>query len=479
MSEALVRANLSRAGQSRSGQIMLALCACLVAAGALMALPNPAVIVAIGMVPIALVLAFRNPFLLCLAFLLFSFFRLHEAFPVLNPLHIPQALAIGTLLVLGTHMVFRRIEIAWTPELKLFSIFFGLITVGVLAATGRDLAIAYWTDTFVKIGIMVFAIASLARKPSDFAMAARAIVIAGMMVAFVAIYNSAHQIGLVEGTRVTIGRDIGSVLGDPNDLSLVLAFPMSFAAALLLTPKTGFFGRVLGMVGIVVIAMAILQTQSRGGLLGMVAVFSVFGVRMIKSKAVLIAVGVIGLLGLFAVAGISGRQSGGAAESGLVDESSEGRLHAWEAAISMAVHRPLTGVGLNNYVANYYYYSDWWEGFAKAVHSTWFSVLAEGGFVSFGIFIAMIVKVARTAHRSVKALSPAALGRDYNASAFGMAQAVLAGIAGFVVSGTFLTQGFTWPVYVLLALCVAVSRYAQRVTPLRELADRYGVPATR
>jgi hypothetical protein len=28
----------------------------------------------------------------------------------------------------------------------------------------------------------------------------------------------------------------------------------------------------------------------------------------------------------------------------------------------------------------------------------------------------------------------------------------------FVVSGTFLTQGFTWPVYILLALSVAVAR---------------------
>ena len=337
-----------------------------------------------------------------------------------------------------------------------------LITIGVFAATGRDLAIAYWTDTFVKIGIMVFAIASLARRPADFALASRSIVIAGMAVSYVAIYNSLNGIGLVEGTRVTIGRTMGSVLGDPNDLSLVLAFPMSFAAALALTPKTGFFGRALGVIGLGVIAWAVMATQSRGGLLGMVAVFAVFGVQRIKSKAMLITIGVVGLLGLFAAAGIGGRQSGGAAEAGMVDESAEGRLHAWEAAISMAVHRPLTGVGLNNYVANYYYYSDWWEGFAKAVHSTWFSVLAEGGFVSFGVFITMIVRMTQSSLLSVKMLSPANTGDHYDAAAYGMAQSVLAGIAGFVVSGTFLTQGFTWPVYVLLALTVAVGRYAAR-----------------
>jgi O-antigen ligase len=448
---------------ARTNQIWLALAACLIAAAAAWVLPHPAVLVAIGIAPLALVAAFRGPFLLCLAFILFSFFRLHEAFPVLNPLRIPQMLAIGTLVVLAGHLAFRKIEIAWTRELKLFTIFFVQVTIGMFFATGRDIAIGYWTDTYVKIGIMVFAIASLARRPSDFAIASRSIVLAGLAVSWVALYNKANEIGLVEGTRVTIGRDIGSILGDPNDLSLVLAFPLSFAGALVLTPKTGLFGRLLGLVGIVVIVLAVLATQSRGGLLAIIAVFGVFGAQQIKSKALLATIGVIGLVGLFAAAGIGGRQSGGAGEAGLVDESAEGRFHAWGAAISMAIARPLTGVGLNNYVANYYFYSDWWEGFAKAVHSTWFAVLSESGFLGFGIFIAMIVRMIQSALKSVRDLAPAATGDAYDPAAYGMAQSMVAGIAGFIASGTFLTQGFTWPIYVLLALTVATKIYGERL----------------
>ena len=37
--------------------------------------------------------------------------------------------------------------------------------------------------------------------------------------------------------------------------------------------------------------------------------------------------------------------------------------------------------------------------------------------------------------------------------------ALAAGLASFMVSGTFLTQGFTWPFYVLLALSVAFMKY--------------------
>lgn len=436
----------------------MALGCCGAITGSALLVGHPLAMLAAGMVPLAMIIALRMPFLLCLMFVLLTFFRLHEAFPVLNPLRLPQLVALGTLAVLAAHLVAKRVVIAWNKSLRLFAIFFALITVGALAATGRDIAIAYWTDTFVKIGIMTFAIASLARAPADFALATRSFVLAGILVSYVALYNSANGIGLVEGTRVTIGRDTGSVLGDPNDLSLVLLFPMSFAAALLLTPRMGILSRLYGLAGFATMTVAVLATQSRGGLLGIVAVCATFAARKIRSRAVLIAGGILGLLALSVVAGISGRSSGGAAEGGAIDESAEGRLYAWQAAIRMAFARPLTGVGLNNYVANYYYYSDWWEGFAKAVHSTWFSVMAEGGLLAFGVFMAMIVVIVRSSLASVRQSSLQVLGRGFDPEVHGMAQAVLAGIAGFIVSGTFLTQGFTWPVYILLALSVATER---------------------
>lgn len=447
---------------ARRTQILIAFVACMVAAAPAFVLPNPIVMIAIGLLPLLIIYAFHNPFVLCLAFICFSFFRLHEAFMVLNPLHIPQALAIGSLVVLGAQVATQKMELAWTPELKLFATFFGMVTFGCVVASGRDVAFGYWTDTFVKIAIMVFAIASLARRPQDFALASRAFVISGMLIAFCAIYNFNHGLEQVEGTRVTVGRSTGSVLGDPNDLSLVLLFPMSFAISLLLTRGSPFFGRLLGLVGTVTIMMAILDTQSRGGLLGTVAVSAIFGLRRIKSKALLIVIGVVGLLGLFAVAGIGGR-SGQATDGSLVDESSEGRLRAWGAAWRMALARPLTGVGLNCYVSNYYYYQDWWEGFAKAVHSTWFAALAESGFLGFGVFVTMVIRTVRSAIRSSAALSFAKAGARYDQAACGMAEAVLAGTAGFIVSGSFLTQAFTWPLYILLSLAVAVGRYVERV----------------
>ena len=78
------------------------------------------------------------------------------------------------------------------------------------------------TGIYIKIMIMTFAICWLSRSPKDFVLASRLFILSGVLVACVALLNKSNGIGLVEGTRVTIGRDIGSVLGDPNDLSLVL-----------------------------------------------------------------------------------------------------------------------------------------------------------------------------------------------------------------------------------------------------------------
>ncbi|WP_395830876.1 O-antigen ligase family protein [Elstera sp.] len=446
---------------SRLAPVSLALGASILSVLPLFALPNPLVMLGLAVAIPAAVMATRVPFLLCLGFVIFSFFRIHEAFPVLMPLRIPQLLAIPTLGVLVWHFFgTRRLKPYWSRELSWFAAFFGLVTVGVIFASNKPLALAYWTATYVKIGIMTLAIAWLTTEPGHFARASRALVLAGLAVSYVTLSNKANGIGLVEGTRVTIGRDMQSVLGDPNDLSLVLLFPMAFAVSLATTKGLGKLSNLFGAVAVVAVLMAILATQSRGGLLGIMTVFGVFGLRLVKSKLLLGAVGGVAMLVLFAAAGISGRSSGGAAEDG-IDESAMGRIYAWGAAIQMATTRPLTGVGLDNFLSNYYFYSSHWDGKNHAVHSTWFGVLGETGFPGLAVFIGMIVVSLRSSLKASRILDRTP-GVSPNARAMG--RALVAGLAACCVAGTFLTQGFTWPFYIQIALTAAIARYANQVT---------------
>lgn len=435
--------------------VLLAMAVTALVAWATWKLPSPVVLAALCVLPLGAVIALRSPFTLCLGFILLSFFRLHEVFPVLMPLKLPSLLAAAALGSFLALTAAGRLRPAWTREMKLFTVFFAIMTLGIPFATGRDIAWAYWTDTFWKIAAMTFAIATMARTPRDFATASRIFVLAGLTVASVAIFNRIEGIGLVEETRVTIGREFRSLLGDPNDLALVLLFPMSFAAALAVTPGTGRFSRLLGGIGFLAAVLAVLATGSRGGLLGIMAVTATFVAERVRSRATLLALAVPPVLLLLAVMGLRG---GG--EDGGMDASSTGRVEAWKAAMRMAFEHPFVGVGINNFRANFFFYTEYWDGLAKAVHSTWFAALSEGGFIAFGLFVAMVVNTVRNALAARRTLSPAAMGEAYDPEAHAMARALTSGIAGFVVAGTFLTQAFTWPLYILMALSVAIARHA-------------------
>ncbi|WP_421161171.1 O-antigen ligase family protein [Aeromonas dhakensis] len=438
----------------RLSHALWGLAATLVVAALWWRLPHPLLLPVLGLAIPAIWFALRWPFLMVLGFVTFSFFRLHEVFPQLYPLKIPLLFSLAAIGALIWHTLLTgRIKPYWSQPLSWLTAFFVMVSIGVLFASNRGEAIATWTGSYSKIYLMTLATAWLVRRPEDFALAVRVFVVAGCMVALVALYNKSSGIGLVEGTRVTIGRELGSVLGDPNDLALVLLFPAGFSLSLLLNRGNGLAGRILGAVGFVLVAAAIIATQSRGGLLGICAVSGLFAWQRVQSKTLLILCGTLALLVLFAAAGISDRASGGAAESG-VDASAMGRLYAWQAAWGMALAHPLIGVGLSNFYYNYFFYSPHWDGLNHAVHSTWFGVLAETGFVGLTLFVGMVaVTLYRAWHCRLDGMPPAVVTAM---------QGVMASMVGFVISGSFLTQGFTWPIYLELSLAVAAIKYVRQ-----------------
>ncbi|MGL4472903.1 MAG: O-antigen ligase family protein [Shewanella sp.] len=419
-------------------------------------LPHPLLMLVLGLIPFALLLVIKEAFLMVLLFVIFSFFRIHEVIPQLYNFKIPLMLSAASLITLFWHLVIsQNIKLYWTKSLGLLSLFTLLVIVGLVLAANRPVAITYFMEIYWKIILMTFAVAYLTRTANDFNRANHLIAGAGILVACVAIYNKINEIGLVEGTRVTIGRDIGSMLGDPNDLALVLMFPASFSLSLIMTSKLSIASRLLGLVTFPLIFYAIIATQSRGGLLGILTIMGVIIYRRVPSKTLFFGAAGVAAILLYAVAGISERASGGAHEEG-VDASAMGRIYAWQAAFGMALDNPLTGVGLDNFYVNYYFYSPHWDGLNHAVHSTWFGVLAETGFLGLIIFIAFVTSAMLSAKSTLEKVE--AHVNELPISFYCSAQALLGGLAATIVSGTFLTQGFNWPIYLLSGLVIALTR---------------------
>ncbi|CAG18796.1 O-antigen ligase family protein [Photobacterium profundum] len=403
----------------------------------------------------------NHSFTICVFFILFSYFRLHEAFPVLMPFHIPLLLATFSIAGLCIHLWLKRDEIQWHSLQSFFLLFSFWVFISCLFATNRAEAFATFNSSYIKIIIMVFAISWLPTKQKQLKSIPILLILCGVSLSIIALYNQINGIGLVEGTRVTIGRDIGSILGDPNDLSLALLFPLSFALT------NVFHGnkaqRTMNVLFLIILISAIIATQSRGGLLGVTAAF--FTLMLLRSRSIVIPsmISSIGLVILVVFAGISDRSSGGSAETG-VDESAMGRLFAWEAAFRMALANPFTGVGLENFYFNYFFYSPHWDGKNHAVHSTWFQILGETGFIGFTLFICLLIGTFTLSYRL--------LSRLRNHEMKPIAEGLWIGLITFCVSGTFLTQGTTWPLYILISLLIALDRLTSNVTTARSISTQ-------
>ena len=432
---------------------------CLLMGGVWYIVPHPIVAICLAFIPLGALFVINKTYWLVILFVVFSFFRIHEAIPQLYAFKLPLFLSLGALSALMWHtLISKELKTYWHRSLSWLALFWLLVTIGLVFASNRGVAIQEFKGIYWKIMVMTLAIVWLVNSMDKLAKTSTIIIFSGCLIGIIAISNSINGIGLVEGTRVTIGRDIGSMLGDPNDLALVLMFPMAFAISQATTKGIPTMHRFIGATACIILLYAVIATQSRGGLLGSIAVLGIFALSIIRSKVTLISLGAIAAVGLYFAAGISDRASGGAAEAG-IDASAMGRLYAWEAAFKMALDNPLTGVGLNNFYSNYFFYSPHWDGLNHAVHSTWFGVLAETGFLGLTVFIILIGSLLITARKTLKQIKDNS--NSVNPILYSSAFAVYAGLIGTIVSGTFLTQGFNWPIYILSALTVCVSHISQ------------------
>ena len=447
---------------SRWGQIAVALAAAGLAAASWTALPGvPAPILALGLafLPAAVWVLLRAPLVLVIAFVCFSLFRIHEVILPLEPLRLPLLLSLGALAGFGLMLALGRAETRLTPELGLLMGFAALVTVQIPFAVNPSRAFGYWIDSYSKIVLMAVAIAWMVRTPAQVGAILRVMTVIGAGIAAVAVWNSVNGIGLVEGSRVTINRAQGSQLGDPNDLAMVLLFPIGFATSFLLSRSSGWRDRAMAGLALPLLIWGLLATQSRGGLLGLLVVFAVFAWGRVRNKLLLLGGAALAGGVLFALSGIGSRavvQEGGGATA--IDASAQGRLDAWQAALNMALDKPWHGVGIDNFTENFFFYTPHWGGLAKAVHSTWFQVLAETGFPGIVLFVALVLVTFRGGVGMLRRLR--GLGTPEGVLLADRAEALVAALSGFMVAATFLTQAFTWPLYLLIALLVATRRIA-------------------
>ncbi len=412
----------------------------------------------IGLLPFIFYMAISRIAIFCSVFFVFSVFRLHEVSVELYDFRIPFFLALIGSLSLIIKIMLKKIDIYSCREMNYFYAFSVLIIICVPFAIDRALAFNVLTSHYLKIFIIFFMVVLTIRSNIDFLRLISMIIASGCFISLLTIRNKIYGLHLVEQTRVTLGGLPEGVLSDPNDLALILLFPLSFSISLFVTPTGSFFNRLVGFVSTFLLIAAVVATESRGGLYGVVAVLIYFISIKVKSKRMLFVVALILGVFFYQVAHIGSRITTQSPE-GQIDESAQIRLDAWKAAMNMAIHHPLFGVGPGGFMDNFQTYSWAEDNHPRAVHSLWFGVMAETGFLGFFVFLGcayMALESVRYNQRMVNSLDPV---RYPVTSLYSfIARGLYGGLIGFFVSSSFLSSLYSWSFYMFFALSIAFTR---------------------
>ena len=144
------------------------------------------------------------------------------------------------------------------------------------------------------------------------------------------------------------------------------------------------------------------------------------------------------------------------------DSSAISRLHFWEVAMRMSADYPL-GVGLFNFEPHYddYDFSDGAYGRNRSVHSSYFQMLTETGFIGFALwiflFISSIVLCIRVRSRSA---TPGLTPRDSDVL-WTLATAFMVSLVSFSVGGIFISMALNDLTWLIFAAIAALDRVSQ------------------
>ena len=150
------------------------------------------------------------------------------------------------------------------------------------------------------------------------------------------------------------------------------------------------------------------------------------------------------------------------------DESSMGRINAWQNAFNLAKDRPLVGGGFDIYNAKVFSRYAPEPDKVHAAHSIYFSALGEHGWVGLSFFILCFVSTWRTGSWIVRhTKNKPHLKREQE-----LATMVQVSLIAYAVGGAFLSLLYFDVPYYLIIVLVLLKRHVEEV----EKAERPHVP---
>jgi O-antigen ligase len=435
-----------------------------VALGCLAVLSPPLALVAVGAVAFVIA-AVRDLTVGVAIFTLLTFF---ENIPGTPATGLTAVKGVGAVLALSWLLLitdrrgaapFLLRDRPWLAYVAVFLV--GWAAVSMLWATdpGRT-----FSDSFrlLQNVLLFFIVFSCIRSRRDVRLILWAYIAGAFLTALVGLGGATkpESIGPYGGTDRLAGG-----IGDPNELAALVAPALVLAAFSLATVRSPL-GRLALLTGGSTIGLALLFTQSRGGIVALAAILVTGALLAGPLRARLIAVGLTTIaLGIsyFTFTGVPEQfQRLTAFSAG----GGTGRLDLWRVTIEMIRDHPLLGVGHGNFQVVEPLYAtrninitfiEFVVDTPKVAHNTYLELLTELGPIGLGAFLVLLVGASLTALRAAKVFSQ--LGdRVLEIES----RALVIGFLGTLAAFMFITAQYEKQLWLLLGLAVGLGTLANR-----------------
>ncbi|MBS7812036.1 putative O-glycosylation ligase, exosortase A system-associated [Roseococcus pinisoli] len=219
--------------------------------------------------------------------------------------------------------------------------------------------------------------------------------------------------------------------------------------------------------------LAVVSSYSRGALLGLGAVVAVLWWRS-DSKILSAAMLAVALTGAITFMPPQWMDRMNSITEYQEDGSATERLVLWGISWKLALERPLVGSGFTGPYNREVVDRVAPGGPARAVHSIWFELLGEQGFVTFAVWLGMTLMGLFWAQRLIGATR----GKPELSWAYDLARMSQVSIVAYLVSGTFLSLSY-WDFYwtLLVVIGAAWTQVRRAVAPAAARASTW--PGTR
>jgi O-antigen ligase len=387
-------------------------------------------------------LAFAGVYL----FTLMLYARPNDLLPVLGNFPLVKIVAISVLLIyIGSKISAGERLSVWTLEMTMLVVIavLGLLLMPIAASPQQSIDML--TDTYLKTVIIFILMVNLIDTRRRIFSLWKLVVVCGAALGVGAIRSYINGEFAVKGLRIE--GLVGGMFENPNDLATALDLLLPFAVALTLISKG--LSRLFYLVCAAVLAVGVLVTLSRGGFLGLIASGAVLLWKLGRGRRLktILATGLIcGILFAVMPGGYGARMATILNNEQDETGSAQQRRELLERAASVAISRPIVGVGMGNF--HIYSIKE------KAAHNAYLEIAAELGVMGLIAYLTLIFAPFRSLYRIER--QTRGMRSKNEREMYWLSVCLQAAFIAYMVCSFFASIQYLWYLYYTAAYAVAL-----------------------